>query len=130
MSAHLSKCSCGEDVLVVAGLGQTFLVEPCEVFPEGECPRCRGRGTLTAERELEGTYSLAGDKPSAKHPATAVAVSVPCPRCEGTGVVGEPIERGMIAVDPLLRGRVLYGERASGEAAHRRHVCSEELLAA
>lgn len=118
----LERCPCGEEVLTVVGLAETWRVDAVEVFPEGDCVLCKGKGTLRRTRELDATYRLASERPR-KH--TEVVEHVPCRRCDGTGRVGEPVARGMVLVNEFFMARRYYGgERNRGEAFHREHACA------
>lgn len=110
-------------MLTAVGLGSTWLVDAVEVFPEGPCPRCHGAGQVLGTVFIRGTYDLASERRRrGDHERREL---MPCPVCCGTGVRGEPVERGMILVDHLGSARKFFGqERMPGEAFHREHACA------
>lgn len=97
----LDECSaCGVPVLLILVRGREIAVDPIEVLERFPCPTC-------AQVAAKG------------HVRDGI-----CQRCLNTGMVGEPLPLGCVALAADGNGRLINGrKRAEGEAAHRPHRC-------
>jgi hypothetical protein len=129
---RLRPCGrCGLRVLLarLLGEGQTIVLEAVEVFPEGTCGRCSGRGTVQARVDCgtgaKQTGGMPASEPGDLFGRTRLVSGSMCPACWGRGVRGEPVPRDVVALDRfgVVRHLGPGEDRRVGEAFHRLHRC-------
>lgn len=119
---------CGHTILRARHVhqGQPFKLDPIELFPEGPCGQCHGKGRKTMRLNATGGQGRNADNTIGAYEGKLGGHTwVDCIACGGTGKRGEPVPLHVVAVNHLGIGRALRhgNERHNGEALHRRHRC-------